>query len=109
MKADMNALRNAFGLRVRKDAHYRHWVLTQLYGAQTADEQAEEKTKHDNEMGFTTPDAPILTGLAEKLLSGEKLSPEEERELRLRLPKYWGQFTKATLVEATLPVSGRAA
>jgi hypothetical protein len=50
-------------------------------------------------VGFSTPDADILTSLAEKLLIGDRLSAKDERQLKRLLPKYWRQFVDVTLLE----------
>jgi hypothetical protein len=89
----------AFKLRIKKDREYRHWVLQELYEGQTDDERTDRTTRWNNGIGFTQPDAEVLSGLAEKLENGEKLSRKEERQLILRLPQYWGQFTETTIVQ----------
>jgi hypothetical protein len=52
------------------------------------------ETHEANGVGFTAPDAPRLSKLAEKIMQEDLLSEEEEWELCYRLPKYWQQFTR---------------
>lgn len=94
-----------FKRRLKKQ-NYRHLVILELYRRQTDDERSAKKTIDHNDVGFTSFDAPVLTPIAEKVERRERLSKEEERQLRYRLPKYWGQFTVTTLVE---PPTGRRA
>ena len=94
--------KDAFSLRLYNKA-YRHTVLFYLYEQQTPDEQSEKQTKWNNGVGFNHPDGKALASLAERILRGQKLTRAEERVLKKRLPKYWGQFTETTLVERLTP------
>jgi hypothetical protein len=99
-------LKNAFRLRLREEKDYRHWVLLHLNERQTLDERKDKTTRWWNLVGFSTADAPVLTALAEKILSGQKLSAKDERTLLKRLPKYYGQFTEVKLTEPPIPKKG---
>ena len=91
-------LRYSFAKQVRGNTEYRHWVLEMLYELQTPSERSGRKTQECNGSGFTAPDAPILSRLAEKLSSDGTLSVADETILKWRLPKYWRQFTEVRLV-----------
>jgi hypothetical protein len=104
MRKPTNTIQAAFSRRLRKDKAYRHWVLLELHKRQTKDERSAKATIWSNGVGFTTPDAPLLTHLAEELRNGKELSAKLERLLVLRLTQYWGQFIEAALAE---PVSAR--
>jgi hypothetical protein len=92
-------VKNTFHLRLKKDRAYRYWVLLQLNRRQTADERADKTTRWRNHVGFSMADPAALTPLAEKILRGRKLSSNEERVLKKKLPKYWEQFIKTTLLQ----------
>lgn len=104
MKKPKNMIQAAFSQRLKKDKAYRHWVLLELHERQTKDERTARVTLWNNGVGFTTIDAPLLTNLAEQVRSGKKLSAKLERQILIRLPKYWRQFVATTLVE---PVSAQ--
>jgi hypothetical protein len=87
-------LRDEFNSRVENSKAYRHGAARFLYANQTFEEQDRKKTQYANGSGFTAPDAPLLSRLAEKLKAGKPLNAGEEQALRCRLPKYWGQFTR---------------
>src|SRR5262249_37867706 len=74
-------------------------VLLALYRSQTEWEQANAKTSELNGSGFASPDAPLLTLLAETVLRGGTLSAADEETLIRRLPKYWSQFVESRLLE----------
>jgi hypothetical protein len=99
VKKPTNSIKATFSRRVKKDKGYRHWVLLQLHKRQTKDERNAKTTIWNNQVGFTTIDAPLLTNLAEQVRDGKKLSAKLEQLLVQRLPKYWGQFIQATLAE----------
>jgi hypothetical protein len=99
MKKPKNMIQTAFSKRLRKNRNYRHWVLVELHKCQTKDERTAKVTLWNNGVGFTTIDAPLLTNLAEQVRSGKKLSAKLERQLEIRLPKYWRQFVETTLAE----------
>jgi len=94
-----DTLRKLFAYAVLNDKVYRHWALEWLYELQTPNEQARQVTQDRNGAGFTAPDAPILSRLAEKLISGATLNAVEEKLLKQRLAKYWSQFTETRLID----------
>lgn len=85
-------LRDQFASQIERDREYRHHAILALYDRQTRVEQTRRKTRDFNGVGFTAPDAPMLSGFAEALLRGEMLSAAAEQTLKHRLPKYRGQF-----------------
>src|SRR5690242_3952677 len=89
---DGYAIPEQFTKRVINDQAYRHWALRRLHLAQTPAEKAYRVTRALNGVGFSAPDAPILSPLAEELLSGRTLTSSEETVLKWSLPKYWKQF-----------------
>ena len=93
------ALRKLFKYAVLNDKEYRHWVLERLYDLQTPNEQARQLTQDRNGAGFTAPDAPVLSLLAEKLADGGKLTTADETLLKWRLQKYTAQFTETRLMD----------
>lgn len=98
MNRTEQALRELFRKHI-ENRQYRYWAALVLYAAQTEDERVERLTRWRNFAGFSAGDVAILTDIAEKLQRGARLFAKEERELQRRLPKYWRQFTRTTLVE----------
>ena len=90
----VNKLREEFHSQITQSGAYRRGVLCVLHAYQTGDEQANKITQDLNGIGFTAPDAPVLSPLAEKVQAGERLDAAEEQTLCSRLPKYWGQFVR---------------
>jgi hypothetical protein len=103
------AVQVAFARQLKKDRDFRHWVLGELHKRQTDDERTDKETRWNNAVGFSKPDAPVLTALAEKLENGEKPTRNEEHQLLWRLPKYWGQFCATTLIAPPSAKCGKAA
>jgi hypothetical protein len=69
-------------------------ALLALYSSQIDSEKASRYTIEGNNIGFNMYDAKILSKFAEKLKSGNKLSPDEIRKARQRLLKYSGQLSE---------------
>lgn len=66
--------------------------LQVLYEHQTLDEKQVEQTQHNNQVGFTIADAPVLSGIAEAIRSQTALSAVDKKEVLARMPKYTGQL-----------------
>jgi hypothetical protein len=94
-----NTLRKQFAKRVLSDRAYRYWVLKRLFGSQTPAEKVHRVSKALNGVGFSAPDAPVLSPLAEKRTEVGTLNRAEENLLKWRLPKYWRQFVEETLLD----------
>lgn len=77
--------------------------LSQLYDAQTSDEQERESTFFKNKEGFMSSHAVTGSKLAVKARSGEALSPEEQDKVRSIVCRYGKQlaaFSRRAAMEA---------
>jgi hypothetical protein len=80
-------------------------ALMRIYQNQTADEQCQETTIERNGIGFTGPDAEILTSFARQYQRRGCLSPKQMIILRRRIPAYARQIVQGsdtTRIEAAL-------
>jgi hypothetical protein len=80
-------------------------ALMRIYHNQTADEQNSESTIERNCIGFTGPDAEILTSFARQYQRRGSLSPKQMIILRRRIPAYARQIVQGsdtTRIEAAL-------
>ncbi len=80
-------------------------ALMRIYQNQTADEQNSESTIERNGIGFTGPDAEILTSFARQYQRRGSLSPKQMIILRRRIPAYARQIVQGsdtTRIEAAL-------
>jgi hypothetical protein len=80
-------------------------ALLRIYQNQTADEQCREATIERNGIGFTGPDAEILTSFARQYQRRGCLSPKQMVILRRRIPAYARQIVQGsdtTRIEAAL-------
>jgi hypothetical protein len=66
--------------------------LVQIYWRQTSDEQSAHATRCHNGRGFTAFDAPTLTGIAQRCIAKNGLTPKQLALVRRRLVKYWKQL-----------------
>lgn len=69
-------------------------ALKKIYAEQTADEQAEGQTNHQNGVGFNGADAPILSSFVEFLNRTGFLTPKQRVIARKKLMKYGKQLTR---------------
>ena len=69
-------------------------ALKKLYAEQTADEQADGDTKHNNGVGFNGADAKIMSSFAEFLKKTGFLTPKQRQLARRKLVKYNKQLTR---------------
>lgn len=74
-------------------------AIAALYRYQTADEQLDEATKHQNSVGFNGVDAPFLSSLARQLAEGRALSWKQLKVAKRLLGKYAGQLLKIAEME----------
>lgn len=88
--------------------------LLAIYARQTHDEQSQQTTKHDNEVGFNGLDAPILSSFAVQVRKHENdphprfpnpLSPKQLRLARKKMLKYAGQLAGITRKTQAQPVA----
>ena len=80
-------------------------TLMRIYQNQTADEQCREATIERNGIGFTGPDAEIMTSFARQYQRRGCLSPKQMIILRRRIPAYARQIVQGsdtTRIEAAL-------
>ena len=71
-------------------------ALMRIYKNQTADEQCREATIERNGIGFTGPDAEILTSFARQYQRRGSLSPKQIIILRRRIPAYARQIVQGS-------------
>jgi hypothetical protein len=55
---------------------------------QTADEQTDQLTKHDNGIGFSGTDAQFLSSLAKQFIAKDYLSEKQVAFVLKKMPKY---------------------
>ncbi len=66
-------------------------ALVKVYTLQTFDEQASDRTSHNNGIGFSGVDANILSSFAKQVNAGRNLSPKQMMIVYKIIPKYWRQ------------------
>jgi len=88
-KADLVELLTSSGAGGREA---RIVALKTLWTRQTCREQQGNKTVEKNGKGFSRWDVAILSDFIRQVKAGRILSDRQDRELRIRLPKYWKQL-----------------
>jgi hypothetical protein len=68
--------------------------IVRIYDLQTADEQASDRTKHRNKVGFNGVDAGFGSYLAKWVKGGKSLTGKYLAAARKMTLKYAGQLTK---------------
>jgi len=71
-------------------------ALLRIYQNQTADEQTSERTIDRNGIGFSGPDAEILTSFARQYQQRGWLSDKQMAILRRRIPAYARQIVQGS-------------
>lgn len=97
---NQTALNAAYGLpmltqfvdRLKNDAAWQIRGLVVIYSYQTAAEQQNNATCHDNGVGFTGVDAAILSSFAQQVNKGRTLSPKQMAIVCKKMPKYARQL-----------------
>lgn len=79
-------------LKLSTDPSWAKAALLRIYGNQTEAEQISEDTKELNGIGFTGPDAQILSSFANQLLTKRFLSDKQMSILMTKIKKYWKQI-----------------
>lgn len=77
-------------------------ALALLLSLQEEDEQRDNKSVHENGVGFNKVDADFLSRMAKRVNAGIDLTQSEMQACRWALMKYWRQLTdrsKANLVK----------
>ena len=67
-------------------------ALIVLYDFQEADEKMYGAAIHENKVGFSKNDSEILSKIAEKFISGQKLTQHEYYIVQTKIPHYWKQI-----------------
>ena len=81
--------------RLATDDRWALRALKLVYRNQTADEQASQQTIEHNGIGFSGPDAEILSSFAQQYQRRGTLSPRQMNLLRRKMPSYAGQVARA--------------
>ena len=68
-------------------------ALTVLYAMQEEDEKRDNKSLHENGVGFNKVDADLLGRMAKRVNAGMQLTDSELQACRWALMKYWRQLT----------------
>jgi len=88
------ALLAALKERLAQDDRWALRALTVVYRNQTADEQHAQQTIEHNGIGFSGPDAEILSSFAQQYQRRGSLSPKQMNLLRRKIPSYAGQVAR---------------
>ena len=97
------ALLAALKERLAQDDRWALRALTVVYRNQTADEQRAQQTIEHNGIGFSGPDAEILSSFARQYQQRGSLSPRQMTVLRRKIPSYAGQV--ARVADTTRPTA----
>ena len=68
--------------------------LLALHAKQTPDEQRNADTRHDNDRGFNSADAPLMTSFVRQWNTRLWFSDKQLNRLRKTLRKYAGQLVR---------------
>ena len=80
--------------RLATDDRWALRALSVVYRNQTADEQATQQTIEHNGIGFSGPDAEILSSFAQQYQRRGTLSPRQMNLLRRKMPSYASQVAR---------------
>lgn len=81
--------------------------LERIAMRQTEYELENELTSENNKVGFSGPDAEILTSFYRRIKKGYSLTPNQKAILFRKIPKYAGQLVSISLLEGKLVREGR--
>ena len=81
--------------------------LERIAMRQTEYELENELTHENNKVGFSGPDAEILTSFYRVVKKGYSLTPKQKAILFQKIPKYAGQLVNISLDEGKLIKEGR--
>ena len=81
--------------RLATDDRWAPRALSVVYRNQTADERATQQTIEHNGIGFSGPDAEILSSFAQRFQRRGVLSPKQMNVLRRKMPSYASQVARA--------------
>ena len=82
--------------------------LERIAMRQTEYELENDLTHENNKVGFSGPDAEILTSFYRRIKKGYSLTPRQKTILFQKIPKYAGQLVDVSLSEGKLIKEGRA-
>ena len=88
------ALVEQLRLRLASNDRWALRALLRIYQNQTADEQTRDTTLERNGIGFTGPDAEILSSFARQYQRRGCLSPKQMTILHRRIPAYARQIVQ---------------
>ena len=94
MTMTKKALLAALKERLAQDDRWALRALSVVYRNQTADEQNAQQTLEHNGIGFSGPDAEILSSFARQYQQRGSLSPRQMHVLRRKIPSYAGQVAR---------------
>ena len=80
--------------RLASDDRWALRALALVYRNQTADEQNAQATLEHNGIGFSGPDAEILSSFAQQYQRRGMLSPRQMHVLKRKMPSYAGQVLR---------------
>ena len=90
--------------RLATDPRWALRALIRIYQNQTTDEQSKDAAIERNGIGFSGPDAEILSSFARQYLRRRALSPKQMNLLQRKIPSYARQIVQcsdAARLEAT--------
>jgi hypothetical protein len=82
--------------RLATDHRWALRALIRIYQNQTADEQSKDATIERNGIGFSGPDAEILSSFARQYLRRRSLSPKQMNLLQRKIPSYARQILQCS-------------
>ena len=82
-------------------------ALERIAMRQTEYELENDLTNESNKVGFSGPDAEILTSFYRVVKKGYSLTPGQKAVLFRKIPKYAGQLVNISLLEGKLIKEGR--
>ena len=82
--------------------------LVKIYTLQTADEQASDRTSHDNGVGFNGLDANILSSFAKQVNAGRNLSQKQMTNDYKKMHRYWKQIASIIPAEKLKEIEEKA-
>ena len=88
------ALLAALKQRLATDDRWALRALMLVYKNQTADEQSTQQTLEHNGIGFSGPDAEILSSFAQQYQRRGRLSPKQMHLLKRKISSYAGQVAR---------------
>ena len=81
--------------------------LERIAMRQTSYELENKLTEENNKVGFSGPDAEILTSFYKRVKAGYSLTAKQKEILLQKIPKYAGQLVAISLNEGKLIREGR--